>query len=236
MAGRKNETPPRKEPTFRNDAFKDALSKLKATPQAPTNAPTQARPQPAPPRPPPKATRATSHEKDDALFLMAMEDVPRMTRDEEGPAAPPPVSAQRTQEDAEALAQLAELVAADDALEISSTARSFEGLARGVDPSLLGALRRGDFRIEAQAELHDVGSEPFLQALERLLVDSRRRGLRAVRVIPGRGLPTQDPIPFLTSRLTDRLCRGRLARLVLAFGVMTPNAARPLAIDFVLRR
>lgn len=222
---------PAEPPAFRNEALKQALGRWKTESPRPAPAPK------APPAPPKAAPQPRGGAvDDDAFFRAAMEDVrplPRAAALSEGsPAAFPAVEA--VDEDAEALARLAELVATGEGLDLAETDGDDEGLARGVDTALLVPLRRGDFSVQAHLDLHGLGAEPAKAELERFLTDSRRRGHRCVVVVHGRGGHSKAPV--LKERVATWLCRGKLARVVLAFATARPVDGGAGALYVLLRR
>ncbi|MFM2152570.1 MAG: hypothetical protein RL199_1005 [Pseudomonadota bacterium] len=240
---RKPETSPKAEPSFRNDTLKDKLAAWK-TAAAPTATAPAARP-PAAPAPPPaskftaKAAKATAAADAEAqLFRWAMEEVTPL------PHRPPeptggPVSAEGrgvVDDDAEALAQLAELVATGEGLDLADTDEFMEGAVRGVDGSLLASLRRGEFSVQAHVDLHGFSAEAAKAELERFLVESRRRGVRCVLVVHGRGLHSKDQIPVIKERMGPWLTRGRLSRIVLAFATARSVDGGAGSIYVLLRR
>jgi DNA-nicking Smr family endonuclease len=139
-------------------------------------------------------------------------------------------------EDAEAFAALAELVATGEGLDLMDTDEYFEGIAKGVDHNLLRKLRRGDFSVQAHLDLHGLLSENAHQELDRFLTDSRRRGHRCVLVIHGRGLHSKDQEPVLKARMGPWLSRGKLSRIVLAFATARPADGGAGALYVLLRR
>ncbi len=217
---------------FRNDALREAVSAWKksgsARPQHAAAQPPRARPK-RPAAPAPAAG-------DEALFLAAMEDVtaldPRPSP--AGRATEPRVAL--VDEDAETLARLAELVATGEGLDLADTDEYREGLARGVDGSLLVRLRRGDFSVQAHLDLHGMAPDTAFAELERFLIESRRRGLRCVLVVHGRGLHSKDQTPVLKERLAVWLSRGRLSRMTLAFATARPIDGGAGAAYVLLRR
>lgn len=236
---RKQEEPKKKEPEFRNSSLGAALSKWKQETKkdAPKAAPVQkAAP---PPPPPPRKTKSERDDEDaDALFRMAMEDVAPVRRGKNEPQAAPLIqrTTKEVNEDAEALAKLAELVATGEGLDLADTDEYVEGLAHGADPSLLVTLRRGDFSVQAHVDLHGMLTEQARDALERFLVDSRRKGLRCVLVVHGRGLHSKDQLPIIKTRMQAWLSRGRLSRMILAFATARPVDGGAGAMYALLRR
>lgn len=205
-----DEAPKKPEPTFKNTGLAQALGQWKAS--KPVEQKPESSKKPAPPKPP--KSKPSRLEDDDALFLRVMSDIERLP-DAEVAEAPQQqaVRQEDLRDDAEALARLAELVAASEGFEFVSAS---EGVARGVDAGLLTPIRRGQFPIEARLELPGLSRE----TLERFLIDSRRQGLRCVSVRLG------DAV----TGLRDWMSRGRLSRMVLAFATVDGATA------FVLRR
>lgn len=145
---------------------------------------------------------------------------------------PPPV----VDEDAEATAQLADLVAGTGPFDISDTVEYVEGVAQGVDRRLLRRLRRGDFALQGHCDLHGLSREEAREAVERFVTRSRAEGKRCVLVIHGRGLNSKDQEPVLKPALVGWLSRGRVGRLVLAFATARPPDGGAGAVYVLLRR
>jgi len=234
--------PPRDEADLRQSPFKAALSGWKKTEttaarsmpsiQTRTSIAPLAKSSPVKP-----ARTAAAAADDAAMFRWAMDGVTPMAKRHEG-REPEPV--ERTivevDEDAEALALLAELVAGDGTIDLSDTDEYVEGLVRGVDPSLLVPLRRGEFSVQAHVDLHGLLVADARDTVERFLVESRRRGHRCVLVVHGRGLHSKDQIPVIKERLGVWLSRGRLSRIVLAFCTARPVDGGAGALYVLLRR
>jgi DNA-nicking Smr family endonuclease len=145
-------------------------------------------------------------------------------------------TAKEIDEDAEAFAQLAELVATGEGFDFSDTDEYIEGLAQGVDKGLLQKLKRGDFSLQAHLDLHGLLADAAKLELERFLTESRRRGHRCVLVIHGRGLHSKDQEPVLKNRMSQWLARGKLARIVLAFATAKQSDGGTGAVYVLLRR
>jgi DNA-nicking Smr family endonuclease len=237
---------PKAAPGFKNEALRAKLSKwksdVKAAEAPPATAPKSPLPRtpPPPPKPTAKSARAAqSAADDDALFRFAMEEVDALPARKGAPPAEvtgPPPRIERADEDAEALARLAELVATGDGLDLADTDGSLEGIARGVDEALLVALRRGDFSVQGHVDLHGLSAEAGRAELEKFLVESRRRGHRCVVVVHGRGLHSQDQVPVIKERMSSWMTRGRLSKFVLAFATARPVDGGAGALYVLLRR
>lgn len=189
-------------------------------------------PAPAPERPPPPARDSD----EDLLFRQAMHGVDRL-EDPRGLAPPPPPRAARvTDDDAETLARLSELVSGDGPFDIADTVEYIEGAAAGIDKRLLASLRRGDFALQGHLDLHGMTRPDAKEAVERFLLESRRAGKRCVLIVHGRGLNSKDHIPVLKAQLAVWLHRGRIGKSVLAFATARPHDGGAGALYVLLRR
>jgi len=211
-----------------NTPFKDLKAKLRPEPPA---APRKgaAAPRPEPPRP------AAEVEDEARLFYEAMAGAaPLEGRGEVKP--PEGVLPRLLDEDAEALAQLSELVSGEGPFDIADSDEFVEGCAQGVDSSLLTSLRRGDFSVQGHLDLHGMSRAEAKEAVERFLSEARREGRRCVLLVHGRGLNSKDQIPVLKEAVRTWLQRGRIARSVLAFATARPHDGGAGALYVVLRK
>lgn len=190
---------------------------------------------PAPPAAPPRASPAADPDED-LLFRQAMSGVERL-EDPHGLAPPPPPRVARvTDDDAEALARLSELVSGDGPFDIADTVEYIEGAAAGIDKRLVASLRRGDFALQGHIDLHGMTRPDAKEAVERFLLESRRAGKRCVLIVHGRGLNSKDHIPVLKAQLAVWLHRGRIGKAVLAFATARPHDGGAGALYVLLRR
>ncbi|HYV49910.1 MAG TPA: Smr/MutS family protein [Myxococcaceae bacterium] len=211
-----------------NTPFKDLKAKLQPkTPAAPAK--------PAPP-PPAKKKAAPAAEEDEArLFLEAMAGAaPLKDRGEVKP--PEGVIPRIVDENAEAMAQLSELVSGEGPFDIADSDEFVEGRAPGVNEALMRALRRGDFSLQGHVDLHGMNRVEAKEAVEKFVSESRRAGKRCVLVVHGRGLNSKDQIPVLKEAVRAWLQRGRIARSVLAFATAQPHDGGAGAVYVLLRK
>jgi DNA-nicking Smr family endonuclease len=188
---------------------------------------------------PPAASAPPSDPEDTPLFLHAVADVrPLDARARERVAGPPPANPARpvTPPDAEALAELCDLVNGHAPFDITSSDDYIEGAAVGLDPRLLRRLRAGEFAYQAHLDLHGMVSDEARGAVEAFLTHAYQSGKRCVLIVHGRGRNSKDQIPVLKSRLTTWLGRGRWARLILAFTSARPCDGGAGALYVLLRR
>jgi DNA-nicking Smr family endonuclease len=217
----------RGKPKKKDAGFNTPFKGLKLAVETP--APARAQPPPPPPRPAPR-------ELDDAaLFLEAVDGVVPIPH--RGTVREPQVRLpDRVDENAEALAQLAELVSGHGPFHVAETDESIEGSAPGLDARLLRSLRRGDFPVQGRRDLHGLTQQEAQQAVERFLTESRREGHRCVVVVHGRGLHSKDQLPVLKERLRGWLTQGRIGRMVLAYTTARPQDGGAGAVYVLLRR
>jgi len=109
-------------------------------------------------------------------------------------ARPAPEPRQRQLDEAAALRE-----AWSDEVDVESLLLTDDGLSfrrPDVGPSVVIKLRRGHWSIQDQIDLHGLRREEARDALSAFLRDSRRRGLRCLRVVHGKGhgSPGRQPV------------------------------------------
>lgn len=223
------------QPTHMNSPFLAARAQLqKLMPKKPDPAPHKKAP-PAPvKRPPEPPARQPS---DEELFLKEMWGVRRIDPGHlrpKDPVAPPPRP--KLSEEAEVLAELADLCDGVGPWDIADSDEFIEGIAPGIDRRLLARLRQGEFALRGHIDLHGKTSEEARIAIERFVQQSLVEGKRCVLIIHGRGLNSKDQIPVLKERVRVWLTRGRISRSVLAFCTARPVDGGAGAVYVLLRR
>ena len=223
-------------PKKKDSGFNTPFAALKALKKAPE----PAAPKKAPPPPPPKKPAKPVEEDDAALFYAAMDGVAQLTErgkpPPEDPALPRLIE-QLADDNAEALAQLAELVEGRGDFDIAERGEALEGSASGgADRSLMEALRRGDFGLQGQLDLHGMGQAEARDAVERFLTESSRGHKRCVLIVHGRGLHSKDQLPVLKSQVQSWLSQKRIGKRVLAFATARPQDGGAGALYVLLRR
>ena len=111
----------------------------------------------------------------------------------------PPLPLMHQRDEAAALAaSLSDGVDADTLLD-TDAALSF---ARdGIAPNSVRKLRRGDWTIQAQLDLHGMTREEARTALTQFLHNTLTQGLRCVRVVHGKGLGSKNHLPVLKEKV-----------------------------------
>lgn len=103
----------------------------------------------------------------------------------------------------------------------------------GLQHSVLRKLRRGQFRIDAELDLHGMVVDEARRALELFLAEARPGGWRCVRVIHGKGLRSSNRGPVLKSHVAHWLA---LRDEVLAYCSARPAHGGTGAVYVLLRR
>ena len=191
-------------------------------------------PEPAPPTPPPPPLLNAGD-----LFHREMAGVRPLSAAQRQRVTPPPPAPQEravTDPDAEALAELFDLVNGGGAFDLADTVEFIEGAANGVDRRLVRRLRGGEFAYQAHLDLHGMKTDEARIAVDRFLQHAHRQGQRCVLIVHGRGLNSKDQVPVLKHRLAGWLARGAWARLVLAFTSARPCDGGAGALYVLLRR
>lgn len=152
-------------------------------------------------------------DEDAALFREAIGEVRPIEAPEAGPARPRPAPTPRMRalDEAEALAQ------SRSAGWFEATIDAAEALAYRRDEvpeKVLKALKRGQYAIGGELDLHQMRAPEAERWLREFLAESRRFGHACVRVIHGKGLRAAAGGSVLKA-LVDRVLRQRAD--VLAF-------------------
>jgi DNA-nicking Smr family endonuclease len=190
---------------------------------------------PPPAKPEPKVA------DDERLFADEMLGVAPLPADPRGRLGAPapseaPRPSRRAQDDAEAYAQLADLVEGAGAFDIADTDEHMEGIAPGIDRRLLRQLKRGDYALQGHVDLHGLSAEEARVEVERFLDAARTAGKRCVLVVHGRGHHSKEGVAVLKERVKVWLSKGRIAKGVLAFATARPADGGAGAVYVLLRR
>ena len=141
-------------------------------------------------------------------FSEAVKDVTplaRMPRAEHPREPHPPQPVSRLRDEQEVLAE-----SVSDGIDHESLLDADESLsycAPGIGPDVLRRLRRGEWSIQAQVDLHGHRVDEAREALGEFLRDSVRRGLRCVRVVHGKGLGSAGKVPVLKGKVRNWLAQ-----------------------------
>lgn len=139
-------------------------------------------------------------------------------------------------DEAEVMAQLADLVAGQGTFDFTATDEYIEGIAVGLDRRLLKRLQRGHFAVQGHLDLHGKTRQEARPLVERFVQECRQHGKRCVLIVHGRGLNSKDQVPVLKESLKIWLAKGRIARWVLAFCSALPSDGGMGAVYVLLRK
>ena len=123
------------------------------------------------------------------------------------PAKPRPVPVQRQRDEQAALQE-----ALSDDFDTSTLLDTDEHLSfrrPGIGPDVTRKLRRGDWAIQRQLDLHGLRTEEAREALAQFIRDARKHGIRCVRVVHGKGLGSPGKTPVLKSRVHSWLVQKK---------------------------
>lgn len=111
-----------------------------------------------------------------------------------------------------------------------------EGGPQSGNYRLLKKLRRGDFSVQAQLDLHGLNQADALVALETFLNDCSRQNLNCVRIIHGKGKNSANNKSVLKEQLPKWLSLRRIARLIVAYTSAPPTDGGVGATYVLLRK
>ena len=110
-----------------------------------------------------------------------------------------PVARQFQQDEAAALRD-----SLSDGFDVSTLLDTDEALSfrrPGIGQDVTRRLRKGDWAIQGQIDLHGLRSEEARQALAGFIREAHRQGLRCVRVVHGKGLGSPGKTPVLKNKV-----------------------------------
>jgi DNA-nicking Smr family endonuclease len=120
---------------------------------------------------------------------------------------PKPIPVQRQRDEEAALQE-----ALSDAFDASTLLETDEHLSYrrpGIGPDVTRKLRRGDWAIQRQLDLHGLRTEDAREALGQFIREAHQQGLRCVRVVHGKGLGSPGKTPVLKGRVQSWLAQKK---------------------------
>lgn len=145
-----------------------------------------------------------------ALFALAVGPVhPMKDRRlaELQPPRPAPLPRQRELDERAALRE-----AISDEMDVERLLETDEGLSyrrSGIGPDVLKRLRRGEWSIQSQVDLHGLRRDEARERLAEFLREAVRQGQRCVRVVHGKGLGSPGREPVLKGKVRAWLVQKR---------------------------
>ena len=105
-------------------------------------------------------------------------------------------------------------------------------LRDGYPPKLLRQLKRGQFSVQDDIDLHQMNAAAAQASIMLFLAEAKQNGLRCVRIVHGKGLRSRPAGPVLKG-LTDRMLRRRDD--VIAFASARPALGGTGAVVVLLK-
>lgn len=173
------------------------------------------------------------HNKDDkTLFRSQMDDVSRLKHDKINPEAKhtKPVPRQSQTSEAQVMADMM----SDNFDDIDvETGEELHFMRDGIQTSVVRKLKRGQFRIEGEMDLHGLNVDAARQAISTFLPLCQSENRRCIRIIHGKGLSSKHKGPVL-KKMVNRWLRQR--KDVLAFTSALPKHGGTGAIYVLLKK
>ncbi len=117
--------------------------------------------------------------------------------------------------------------------DIGADIEDEQSFLRGaVSPDLLRKLRRGQWTIDAEIDLHGHSQDEAHEALMEFMRNARVKGWRCVRIVHGKGLSSHQKIPILRNKVRRWL---QQKDEVLAYCEPRPNGGGSGAVLVLLR-
>lgn len=178
-----------------------------------------------------RRTPATLNDEDSRLFRDAIGDVRKLA-----PVAPPPAMPKPEPHpymlEADEAAVPGELLDMSFDPAVMEIGEELSYLRDGYPPKLLRQLKRGQFSVQDDIDLHQMNAAAAQATIADFLSQAAERGLRCVRIVHGKGLRSKAAGPVLKI-LTDRLLRRR--NDVIAFASARPMQGGTGAVVVLLR-
>jgi DNA-nicking Smr family endonuclease len=173
-----------------------------------------------------------AEDKSSWLFRKAVDGTKPIDQDKVAPYRKrlKPVARQRQLDDQQVVDSLLSF-AQEDVLTHSGEALSF---ARpGLQHTVLKKLRKGQFVVEAELDLHGRTVPEAADALTHFVRQSQRAGKRCVRIIHGKGQGSPDKLPVLKTKINTWL---RQKNEILAFCSALPVDGGTGAVYVLLKK
>lgn len=147
-----------------------------------------------------KAAREAAAERD--LFIRAVGTVKPIADKQRAQHAQPRKTPAKLQHERDQEAVMQEAIS--DEFDVSTLLDTDEHLSfrrPGIGPDVPRKLRRGDWSIQRQLDLHGLRQDDARDALGQFIREAHKQGIRCVRVIHGKGLGSPGKAPILKSRV-----------------------------------
>lgn len=163
-----------------------------------------------------KRTAAASNLFQAAVGVVTV--MPDKRRAHIAPAPAAPIPKQQMLDEAAAFQE-----AISDEVDVSSLLDTDERLSfrrPGVGPDVTQKLRRGQWAIQRQVDLHGLRTDEAREVLGTFIREAHKQGIRCVRVVTGKGLGSPGKTPVLK----DKVHRWLVQRSEIVAFVQAPRA------------
>lgn len=170
--------------------------------------------------------------EDRDLFVRSI-GIVRPIKDAVAPISKPRPSAEPVQSQLDEARVSGELI--DSAIDPATVevGEELSYLKQGHSPQLLRKLKRGQFSIADEIDLHQMTASVARAAVTQFLAESKREGKLCVKIIHGKGLRSRNEGPVL-KRLMDNMLSRRAD--VLAYASAKANEGGTGALIVLLKR
>jgi DNA-nicking Smr family endonuclease len=138
--------------------------------------------------------------------------------------------------DAPARAELKALVAEGIRFETSDDGERIEGRRIEVEPREVRRLRRGQYTVDQQIDLHGMNAGDARKAMEQFIEKRKKEGDRVLRVIHGKGGHSPRGVSVLRGEIAAWLSQGPAKRHIAAFATAPPEDGGAGALLVLLMR
>jgi DNA-nicking Smr family endonuclease len=149
-----------------------------------------------------RAEQGAREAVDGNVFASAVGPVRALRRHDRAQVArerPEPEPRQRERDEREAMRE-----ALSDEVDVESLLLTDDGLSfrrPGIGPDVPARLRRGQWALQGEIDLHGLTREAAREALAAFVREAHRRGQRCVRVVHGKGLGSPGRQPVLKDKV-----------------------------------
>jgi len=176
--------------------------------------------------------KKNDYEDDKALFRKQMGDVVQLKQDKINPETRKPKPSPR-QTLANERQVLADMMSDEYEAFEHDTGEELHFVRDGIQSRVIRKLKRGQFRIEAEIDLHGMTVEMARQGISEFLTFCQDENRRCVRIIHGKGLSSKHKGPVL-KQMVNRWLRQR--KEVLAFTSALPKHGGTGAIYVLIKK
>jgi len=153
-----------------------------------------------------RKARIEAAPEDIALFHEAIGPVRRIEAPPPPPAAPKPKPRPR-QHEADEIEALHESRSESAVVSALAASEEMRYLADGRSPRLLRRLRRGQYAVQDEIDLHHLSGDQAEAVLRQFLGEARAAGHLCLRIVHGKGQHSRDGVPVLRNLVDGQLRR-----------------------------